>query len=129
MLFAGATEEVLLHPRITSHCPAGTGALLFLGQEGIEGSVPAGGRVTEVNRPVFYGALLFHGKPSFSFRPRRWTYKDSNYTDLSPILATIIIYPQLRCSPAGQSTFLFLQIFYKTIWETPKHDTTKQYNI
>jgi len=37
------------------------------------------------------------------------------YTDLSRILTTIKIYPQSRCSPDGQSAFLFLQIFYKTI--------------
>jgi hypothetical protein len=41
----------------------------------------------------------------------------------------IKIYPQSRGSPQCQSAILFLQIFYKTIWETPKHDTTKQYNI
>jgi len=47
-LFTGPTEEVLQHPGVALHCPAGAGALLFLGQEGIESSLPASLDVGEV---------------------------------------------------------------------------------
>jgi hypothetical protein len=52
-LFARTPEEVLEHSGVTFHSPPGAGALLFLCKESIEGTLPAGGRVSEVNDGIF----------------------------------------------------------------------------
>ena len=58
-LLSGAPEEVLEHPGISFNSSAGTGALLLLGQEGIESALPAGGGVGEVGNRSGHGSISF----------------------------------------------------------------------